>query len=144
MYSQLGPNLIRTYVPVGVGMVISWLFAHGVQVDSATKASLIVLLTGVLTAGYYTVVRVLEEKWPSVGLLLGARQPAVVHAAAHEYDEHLPASEDQPGRPIPPGPMYGSSPGLAAEVATAPPVQPGKRRGPQTGAIPTYQPPPGR
>lgn len=64
-------SLIRTYVPIGVGAVVSWLTVRGVAVDPQDAASLAVALTGIVSAGYYLVVRLFEKKFPQVGWLLG-------------------------------------------------------------------------
>lgn len=65
-------SLIRTYVPIAVGTVISWLATRGLNIDEATGAALVAGLTGVCIAVYYTVVRLLERKFPKIGLLLGS------------------------------------------------------------------------
>jgi hypothetical protein len=64
-------SLIRTYVPIGVGVLISWLATRGIHVDDNTKLGLVSLLTGLVTAGYYTLVRIGEKKYPWLGVLLG-------------------------------------------------------------------------
>jgi hypothetical protein len=71
-------SLIRTYVPLAVGVLVSWLAARGLDLDPATSAGLIAGLTGLLAGVYYTVVRLAEAKWPFLGLLLG-------HAAKPQY-----------------------------------------------------------
>ena len=69
-------SLIRTYVPVGVGALVVWLTTLGVELDEATRNGLVVFLTGLGIAAYYTVVRLLEKRWPKIGVLLGAtKQP---------------------------------------------------------------------
>ena len=65
-------SLIRTYTPIMVGAFISWLLTLGVEVDTDTQAGLTVALTAVLIAVYYTVVRLLEKKWPALSVLLGS------------------------------------------------------------------------
>jgi hypothetical protein len=158
--NELGPNLIRTYVPVIVGGVIAWLATRGVKVNPATAAAVIVGMTSVITAAYYTAARVLEERFPSLGAVLLGYRPARHLGAAetiedHEYDEHetWPAAElPEPGMFTPPSPLFTPKPAqetmaqqnLAALVAGLPPVQPGKARGPRTGQLPRYTPPPGR
>lgn len=69
-------SLIRTFVPIGVGGVISWLALEGVEIDAETQTSLVIGLTGLLQAGYYAAVRIAALKWPALEVLLGsARQP---------------------------------------------------------------------
>ena len=67
-------GLIRTYVPIIVGAAVAYLLTLGVEIDAGTQAGAVVALTGVLQALYYTGVRLLAEKWPSVGILLGVNQ----------------------------------------------------------------------
>lgn len=62
-------SLIRTWVPVAVGVAITWLGAQlGVDIDSTEAAAAV---TGVVVAVYYAVARILEDRWPQLGLLLG-------------------------------------------------------------------------
>ncbi len=69
-------SLIRTYVPIVVGALISWLITLGVEVSAEAQTGLVVALTGIVTAAYYTIVRALEKKVPWLGVLLGsAKQP---------------------------------------------------------------------
>lgn len=72
MMNALALSLIRTYVPAAVGALLSWLLTLGVQIDPATEAALVAAGAGLLTAVYYTLARLLEQKWPGAGVLLGA------------------------------------------------------------------------
>lgn len=66
---------IRTIVPIGVASALSWLLVtFGLQLDKASEDGLVVGITGLLIAVYYTGVRALEEKWPKLGVLLGVAQ----------------------------------------------------------------------
>ena len=66
-------SLIRTYVPIAVGGVISWLALRGIEVNDDTRLLAVTALTGLASAAYYTVARTLEAKWPILGrLLLGS------------------------------------------------------------------------
>ena len=71
--NTLVPSLIRTYVPIAVGALLSWLITLGVTLDPSVEAGLVTALTGVLIAVYYTVVRLLEKRWPALSVLLGSR-----------------------------------------------------------------------
>lgn len=64
-------SFIRTYVPIVVGIVVSWLATKGLEFDNATQVQLVSVFTGALIALYYAVVRVLETKWAKFGWLLG-------------------------------------------------------------------------
>lgn len=69
-------SFIRTYVPIAVGTFISWLATKGLDIDAQTGAGLITFLTGIIIAAYYGIVRVLEKRFPQVGILLGSvRKP---------------------------------------------------------------------
>lgn len=64
-------SLIRTYTPILAGSLLSWL-----ALDEATSTSAVTALTGIFIALYYTVVRLLERKFPRFGILLGStREP---------------------------------------------------------------------
>lgn len=69
--------LIRTYVPVAVGAVLTWLAARlGVGIDEQASAGLTTALVALVSAAYYAMARLLEQRWPWLGVLLGApRQP---------------------------------------------------------------------
>ncbi|MCW2889805.1 MAG: hypothetical protein QOE54_926 [Streptosporangiaceae bacterium] len=58
-------------MPVAVGAVIAWLATLGITLDDATTNALVVGVTGLATAGYYTAVRLVENRWPAAGRLLG-------------------------------------------------------------------------
>lgn len=144
--NPLAANLIRTYVPAVVGAVVAWLISRGVNIDPATATATITAITGVLTAGYYTVVRLLEERFPALGALLLLSKPATLTgapttAAAPEPEDdtswykslHEPAPVPQPV----------TAPSFAQRVAPTGP-QPTQLRKADTGAIPTYRTPPGR
>ena len=65
-------SLIRTWVPVGVGFVVTLLATKfNFVVDDETKAQGIAFFTAILTGVYYAAVRLLEKKNPKFGWLLG-------------------------------------------------------------------------
>lgn len=70
--SDLIISIIRTFVPIAIGSAITWLATKGVDVDENTKANIIAGVTGLVSAIYYGVVRLLEEKWGAFGYLLGS------------------------------------------------------------------------
>lgn len=72
--SDFAISQIRTYVPVVVGALVAWLTSMGLQLDAETQTGFIVALTGVTQAVYYFIVRVLEQKWSWVGVLLGSKK----------------------------------------------------------------------
>lgn len=73
-------SLVRTWVPIGVGAVLSWLAVkYGVAVPESISNEVTVALTGVVIGVYYAIVRGLEKRWPAFGKLLGrAKQPEYV------------------------------------------------------------------
>lgn len=129
--NPLAANLIRTYIPIIVGAVASWLTARGIKVDPATETLAIAAMTSVFSGAYYTIVRVLEEKWPALGAVLLLSKPAVsLHVAgecpaqAEDYGEGWPPREDGPvqlGRD--PRPAYEVAPD-PADVPVRPPAPP--------------------
>ena len=65
-------SLIRTYVPIAIGSIISFLVVqYGFVVDESVTSQLVAGLTGFLIAAYYLGARILERKFPQLGFLLG-------------------------------------------------------------------------
>lgn len=74
-------SLIRTAVPVVVGWVIAWLATRWLDLTAYSNA-INAWLVPVCIAGYYTLVRLLEAKFPAFGWLLGLKaQPKYVTPA---------------------------------------------------------------
>lgn len=76
----LVPSLLRTYVPLGVGTLLGLFVTLGLLPADlvAEHTEAMTALAVVATSGaYYTVLRLLERKWPQVGLLLGSTQQPV-------------------------------------------------------------------
>lgn len=73
MFGDQITSLIRTYVPLGVGIALSWLSRKvGFIVDEQSQLTLTTVFTGFATAAYYTVARLLEKVNPKFGWLLGS------------------------------------------------------------------------
>jgi hypothetical protein len=71
------PALIRTWTPILVGALISFLTARGIDLDDSTSTALFLTMTALIQGVYYTVVRLIEVKAPQFGWLLGlAKAPA--------------------------------------------------------------------
>ena len=71
-------SLRRTLVPIIVGSVSGSFLAPYVD-----PAALTTVVSGVISAVYYGVLRLVEGRVPAVGVLLGARkQPVYVDSAA--------------------------------------------------------------
>ena len=95
--NDLAVSLIRTWVPVGVGAVLSWLITLGANISPADQAGAVAALTALCIAVYYAAVRAAERKWPQAGVLLGhvaqpsyAKAPAAPAAAAGEAPPPAP------------------------------------------------------
>jgi hypothetical protein len=150
--TPLSANLIRTYVPIAIGAVASWLAARGIHVNAGTQAAAVVAMTGVFQAAYYTIVRVLEERWPAIGAVLLMARPAVAPEAVPFHD---PQADDETSWPPPveDGYHFPAQPSGSQVVyeegppaSPAPPARPEmlRVRKADTGAIPAYRTPPGR
>ena len=77
------PSLIRTYVPVAIGSLLSLLVTLGVIPTPLPDDQEAALVTGIvaITIGlYYTALRLAEQRWPKIGLLLGSSQQPVDYA----------------------------------------------------------------
>lgn len=71
-------SLVRTYVPILVGSVLSFLAVkYGFAVEPDVQNQLVAGLTGVVIAAYYLLARLLERKFPQLGVLLGSTQKPV-------------------------------------------------------------------
>lgn len=69
-------SLIRQLVPLIVGALLSWLTVLGLNIDAAGVDGLAQFLTLLFSGVYYALVRLVEEKVPAIGWLLGlARSP---------------------------------------------------------------------
>lgn len=67
------PSIIRTIVPVIVGVIVGQAARIGFDLDAGAVTSIV---TVVVAAAYHAIVRFLEERWPALGALLGyARAP---------------------------------------------------------------------
>ena len=73
-------SLIRTWVPIGIGVLVAWLAARGIILDAETSTALVDALGGVAAAVYYALARLLELKFPFLGgLLLGSPKSVPVY-----------------------------------------------------------------
>ena len=74
--SVLIASIIRTIVPALVGSVTGWLVQLGLEVDPEFRGALSTVLSVAFTGLYYIIVRVIEQKVPALGVLLGyAKSP---------------------------------------------------------------------
>lgn len=72
MNSNFVTSLIRTYVPIGAGAVISYLLSKGINLDESARTGLVTFLTALSQGVYYLVVRLFEKYVsPKFGWLLG-------------------------------------------------------------------------
>lgn len=92
-------SLIRTWTPIAAGQVAAWLALINIQLDGDSKLALSSFLGGVLSAVYYAVVRLIEQKWPGAGVLLGVAkspdsyskgQPITVDASVPDFAPTTP------------------------------------------------------
>ena len=66
--SNFSKSVVRTIVPLVVGTVVATAAKAGWHITSATTT---VVLAPVISAAYYFLVRLIEEKLPKAGILLG-------------------------------------------------------------------------
>lgn len=72
--NALVASVIRTYTPIIAGQLGAWLIMIHMPVNPNLAVLLTALVGGGLSLAYYTLVRVLEQQWPMLGLLLGVPQ----------------------------------------------------------------------
>jgi hypothetical protein len=64
-------SLIRTWVPIGIGAVLTFLASRfGIVLDEATGTAAVLACVGIVTALYYAIARVVEARWPALGRIL--------------------------------------------------------------------------
>lgn len=69
---DLLPSLLRTFVPVLVGLILGVLGSTAVGFEEQLTA----VISAAITLVYYLVLRLVEQKWPKLGILLGsAKKP---------------------------------------------------------------------
>lgn len=84
MLGSYALSLIRTYVPIAVGVVLTWLATHwGVVLDEQTSIGVALVAVALVAGVYYAIVRAFERHFPGLGRLLlslGARGGEPVYA----------------------------------------------------------------
>lgn len=98
VFNSLVTSIIRTVVPSLAGLIFGWLVSINFSIPGVSEPLLEGVLTFAFGAVYYFGVRLLEQKWPKLGWLLG--RPV------------------QPVYPVTPPPVIGVDTG----VPTVPPV----------------------
>jgi len=68
-------SITRTLLPFLVGGAVSLLSLLGITANADLKATLTSLATFVIGGLYYIIVRLLEKKYPKLGVLLGVPTP---------------------------------------------------------------------
>lgn len=71
MLADLIASLTRTAVPTLVGAILTLLATNGIKAPEGAEEWLAGVLFFVFAFGYYTIVRLLEAKFPKMGWLLG-------------------------------------------------------------------------
>lgn len=82
MVHPLIASIIRTAVPIVIGTLLSLLARVGFNLDLEGQAELTTWLTSLFIGGYYIVVRLIEQKVPQVGWLLGLAKSPDSYSAA--------------------------------------------------------------
>lgn len=79
---DLGASIGRTYAMLAAGAFITWLARRwNVILDADSSQALAIGMMGVVSAIYYTIVRLLEQKSRVFGWFLGlAKQPKYVNS----------------------------------------------------------------
>ncbi len=64
--------LVRTAGPAAVGALLAWLASQaGIVLDTDSSTALTAGVVALAMAGHYVLVRVVEVRWPWLGVLLG-------------------------------------------------------------------------
>lgn len=105
MLQNLGVSLIRTYVPIAVGLLLTWLAeSTHLVISPKSEALLAGVAVAVLSAAYYSLVRLLEHYVPQLGVLLGVPKkpvyPSVASVAAALVPELGVVTFDPADQPV--------------------------------------------
>ncbi len=69
-------SLIRTSVPTAVAAAIAWISGFlNAAVPDGVETGAVAFFGWLAVTVYYAVVRLLEQKWPIFGWLLGSKKP---------------------------------------------------------------------
>ncbi|MGH8878487.1 MAG: hypothetical protein ACRD0P_14275 [Stackebrandtia sp.] len=68
-------SLIRTWVPIAVAALVTWLASIGVDLPAEQSAGLATAAVTIISGLYYTAARIGEKQWPWLGYLLGSKTP---------------------------------------------------------------------
>ena len=71
---QLGTATIRTVTPFVTVYLVAYLTEKGIDADSTTVSAAVVTAGGSV---WYSIIRILEQRWPKFGWLLGSPKPPV-------------------------------------------------------------------
>jgi hypothetical protein len=80
MLSDIIVRFIRTYVPIGVGLIVGWL-----ALPDSVGSDLTAALTPVFIAAYYAIAALLEKVHPIFGWLLGVPKDKTIDDREHFY-----------------------------------------------------------
>lgn len=84
MVHPLVASIIRTAVPIVIGVLLTLLARAGFNLDLEGQAELTSWVTGLFIGAYYVVVRLIEQKVPQVGWLIGLAKSPDSYSAAPE------------------------------------------------------------
>lgn len=89
------PSVVRTGVPLAVGVGVSFAAAKGIHISPETEAQVVVLIGAAAASTYHWLVRILEERWPRFGWMLGiAHAPDYCGHNDADYDSTTTYDED--------------------------------------------------
>jgi hypothetical protein len=92
---NITPSLIRTWVPLLVSFLVSWLLTLGIEVNEESRGLLVSAVSSLIGGAYYFVVRILERRFAWATVLLGSSvQPT-------EYRVALPPAAAPADPPAP-------------------------------------------
>ncbi|MEU7590602.1 hypothetical protein AB0A95_30470 [Micromonospora sp. NPDC049230] len=95
-------SLARTWVPVGIGAVLTWVNAHyDISLPDRASSTLVIVTTGVTIAGYYFASRLIERRFPRLGrwlLALGLTKARPTYAQPAAAAQVEAAAATTPGQ----------------------------------------------
>lgn len=99
--NSLVASVIRTIIPAAVGQLGAWLLLAHIVLPQSALDGLSTFLGFLLTAIYYVGVRVLEQQWPYVGILLGLpSSPDTYSKSSAAATAAIPANPTMTAAPV--------------------------------------------
>lgn len=74
MIADMVTSIVRTVTPIIAGAIITFFASKGFNFDQSFTTNLYAVIQAIVSGLYYIIVRFIEVKFPSFGVLLGSKK----------------------------------------------------------------------